>query len=234
VHAVAAKKPRGSAHALLVERPQLLAAEVQTAADLAHKVQRHDAFRFHPEIGIAIAFGDRLAGDFDDVPETSRDDQAERADLSLQQGVGGDRRAVGEPCDVIGPVAGLRKDRPHPPHEPDRRISRRARDLGDSHGARAAIDRNDIGESSAGINANSEPRLSGRLWHAASCSVTRSWDAAWDRPFASHSMKVVARPSQNAFDKSIVDIPDGYSALRAWHPPRDTPLCGVSGCRAAK
>ncbi len=99
--AVAAEGLRGATHARLVERPQLLAAEVQAAADLAHIAQRHDALGLHPEIRIAVAFRHRLPRDLQDVPEALRHDQPQRADLPLQQRVGGDRRAVGETRDVI-------------------------------------------------------------------------------------------------------------------------------------
>ena len=75
------------------------------------KSQRHDALGLHPEIGIAVALGHRLAGDLQDVPEARGDDQAERADLALQQRIGGDRRAVGEAGDVVRRAAGCVEDR---------------------------------------------------------------------------------------------------------------------------
>ena len=97
--ALRAEELRGRAHALLVERAQLLPAEIEPAADLADELQRHDAVGLHPEIGIAVALRHRLAGDLEDVAEARGDDQAERIDLALQQRVGGDRGAVGKADD---------------------------------------------------------------------------------------------------------------------------------------
>src|SRR6266566_9654088 len=68
-NALASKISRGLPHAALVERAQLGTAEVQPATDLSDELQRHDAVRLHPEIGIAIAFRHRLPSDFEDVPE---------------------------------------------------------------------------------------------------------------------------------------------------------------------
>ena len=94
------KNRAACAHAVLVERAQFLAAEIQPAAGLAHAVERHDALRLHPEIRIAVALRHRLAGDLEDVAEALGDDQAERVDLALQQRVGRDRGAVRQAGDV--------------------------------------------------------------------------------------------------------------------------------------
>ena len=86
----------------------------------------------HPEIGIAVAFGHRLAGDLQDVPEARGDDQAERVDLALQQRVGRDRRAVRDAGDAVRRRADLLAgSRARRAPEPMRRIGRRARHLGD-------------------------------------------------------------------------------------------------------
>src|SRR5262249_36679169 len=128
-------------------------------ADLAHEMERHDALRLHPEIGIAVAHWYRLAGDLKEMAETRGDDQSEPADRALQKRIGGDRRAVGKAGDIGRRTAGRLEDRAHAAHEADRWIGRRARNLGDAHGARAAIDRNDIGEGAAGIDADPQTRL---------------------------------------------------------------------------
>jgi hypothetical protein len=91
------EEPSGVAHARLVERPQLFALEIQAAADLTGILQRHQPVRLHPEIGIAIALRHRLTRDFEDMAEALGDDQAERTNIALQEGVGGDGRAVGQP-----------------------------------------------------------------------------------------------------------------------------------------
>ena len=92
------------------------------------------------------------------MAEARGDDQSEPADRALQKRIGGDRRAVGKAGDLVRRGAG-RQDRTHAAYEADRWIGRRARDLGDAHGARAAIDRNDIGEGAAGIDADPQTRL---------------------------------------------------------------------------
>ena len=160
--ALPAEELRGGVHTRLVQRANFLAAEIQAPADLAHEMERHDALRLHPEIGIAVAHGYRLAGNLQEMAEARGDDQSEPADRALQQRIGGDRRAVGKAGDVVRRGAGRVEDRAHAAHEADGRISWRARNLGDAHGARAAIDRNDIGEGAAGIDADPQARLMGR------------------------------------------------------------------------
>jgi len=154
-----AEEMRGGAHARLVQRANFLAAKIQAPADLAHGMERHDALGLHPEIGIAVAHGYRLAGNFQEMAEAGGDDQSEPADRALQKRVGGDRRAVGKPGDVVRRGADLAEDRGDAAHEADRGIGRRARNLGDAHGARAAMDGHDIGEGAAGIDADPQTRL---------------------------------------------------------------------------
>ena len=79
---------------LLVQRLQLLAPVGHAALHLAHQVERHEARRLHPEEGVAVAVGHRLARDLDDVAEALRHDQAEPVELVLQDGVGRRGRAV--------------------------------------------------------------------------------------------------------------------------------------------
>src|SRR5262245_31819857 len=75
----------GRTNARLVQRAQLLTAEIQAPADLADVGQRHDALRLDPEIGVAVALWHRLPGNLEDVPEAGGDDQTEAGDLALQQ-----------------------------------------------------------------------------------------------------------------------------------------------------
>ena len=155
-HALAAEERGGGARARLVERAQFLALVIEPAADLAHEPQRHDAVRLHPEVGVAIALGHRLTGDLQDMPEALGDDQPERVDLALQERVGGDRGAMGEARDCLRSRLGVIQDLFDPAHQSDSRIGRRARHLGDPHGAGAGIDRNDIGERAAGVDADAQ------------------------------------------------------------------------------
>src|SRR5258708_25389015 len=98
--ALPAEELRGGVHARLVQRANFLAAEIQAPADLAHEMERHDALRLHPEIGIAVAHGYRLAGVLQKIAETPGDDQSEPADRTLQQRTRGNRPAVGQPAHV--------------------------------------------------------------------------------------------------------------------------------------
>ena len=152
--ALLAKEPRRGARASFVERAQLAAEEIEPAADLAHVAQRHDALRLHPEIRIAVALGHRLAGDFQDVAEAFGDDEAEPGDLSLQQRIGCDRRAVRKPGEVIQRGAAGIENGLDAANETDGGIGRGAGDLGDAHLARGAIDADDIGEGAAGVDAD--------------------------------------------------------------------------------
>jgi hypothetical protein len=95
------------------------------------------------------------------MPETRGDDQAERCDLALQERIGRDGGAVRQRHDVICRAARFGEDRLHAADQADGGIGRRARHLGDAHRARAAINRNDIGEGAAGVDADPEPRLPG-------------------------------------------------------------------------
>src|SRR5437588_10632643 len=65
--ALPAEELRGGVHTRLVQRANFLAAEIQAPADLAHEMERHDALRLHPEIGIAVAHGYRLAGNLQEM-----------------------------------------------------------------------------------------------------------------------------------------------------------------------
>ena len=84
------------------------------------RCERHDAFGLHPEIGIAVTFGHRLARDLQDVAKACGDDQPEPADLALQQRVGGNRRAVRQADDAVGGGAGRCQNR-HSRRAQDRR-----------------------------------------------------------------------------------------------------------------
>src|SRR5262249_32185648 len=97
--------------ARLVQRADFLAAKIQASADLAREMERHDALGLHPEIGIAVACGYRLAGNLEEMVEAGGDDQSEPTDRALQKRVGGDRRAVGKAGDVVRRAAGRLEDR---------------------------------------------------------------------------------------------------------------------------
>ena len=67
--------------------------------------------------------------------------------------------AVGEAGDLGHRLSRRLEDLAHAANEADGRIGWRARNLGDAHGARAAVDANDVGEGAAGIDADAQTRL---------------------------------------------------------------------------
>src|SRR5262249_58598789 len=77
---LAGEEMRGGQPARLVQRANFLAAKTQAPADLAHEMERHDALRLHPEIGIAVAHGYRLAGNFQEMAEAGRDEPTKPPD----------------------------------------------------------------------------------------------------------------------------------------------------------
>ncbi len=148
---------RRRANRVLIERPQLFAAIIEPAADLANVAERDDAVRLDPKIGVAVALGDRLAGDLQDMPEAFGDDQAEAFDPALQQRIGGDRGAVGETGEIV--KRRVAKDRAHAADEADGRVGRRACDFGHAHRAGHRIDAHDVGEGAAGVDADAQVRV---------------------------------------------------------------------------
>ena len=113
---------RRCANARLVERPDFLAEEIHAAADFAHMAQRHDPFRFHPEIGIAVALRHRLACDLEDMAEAFGDDEAETGDFALQQRVGGNRGAMRQAGEVVNRRAAGGENFLHAAYQSNRRI----------------------------------------------------------------------------------------------------------------
>jgi hypothetical protein len=65
---------------------------------------------------------------------------------------------VRETGDIVDRATGGAKDRLDAAAQPDRRVGRRTGDLGDAHVARAAVDRDDIGEGAAGIDPDAQSR----------------------------------------------------------------------------
>src|SRR5271165_639613 len=126
-YTLAAEERGGSARACLIERAECLALIIEPPADLAHEPQRHDAVGLHPEVGIAIALGHRLARNLQNMPKALGDDQAKRVDLALQERVGGDRGAMREARDCLRSRPYVSEDLFDPAHQPDSRISWRAR-----------------------------------------------------------------------------------------------------------
>jgi hypothetical protein len=160
----AVTKPAGRGRGLfLVERPQLGAGVIEPAADGADAVRRHDAVGLDPEVGITVAVRHRLTGDLEHELEPLGGDEAEFADVTLEQLVGRDRGAVADRRDRVRSGAGQVQDLGQPGHEPRGRVGRSRRRLGDRYRAGRLVNGDNVGERPAGVDPDAEPgRAHGR------------------------------------------------------------------------
>ena len=121
--------------------------------------EEHRRFRLQHEI---VHRAPHLAADFEHVLEPGGREEPDPGALSLQHGVGGDRRAVDEAGDRV------RRDAPLPLHQAERfdragaRVAGCRRDLRQPHVA-GRIDADDVGERAADIDA--DRKRAGRLAH---------------------------------------------------------------------
>jgi hypothetical protein len=97
---------------------------VEPAADGPDQVGGHDPGRLDPEVAVAVAVGDALAGDLEQGPEALGGDEAEPADLALQELVGGHGGAVADGGDRLGADAEGGQDLGHPVQEAVGRVGR--------------------------------------------------------------------------------------------------------------
>ena len=91
-----AEPARDGRRAFLVKRPQLGAGVIEPTADGLDQVGGDDPVGLDPEVGVPVAVGDGLAGDLEDELKALGGDEAEPADLALEQLVGRDRGAVAD------------------------------------------------------------------------------------------------------------------------------------------
>ena len=147
----------------LVERLELGAGVVESAADGAHQVGRDDAVRFDPEVAVPISVRHRLPGDLQHELVAVGGDEPEARDPPFEQLIGGNGRAVADGRDDA--LIGL--DHPehfhHAEEESLGRIGRRRRCLGRNDLAGVFIDRDDVGKRPAGVNSDADPAV----WHDA-------------------------------------------------------------------
>ena len=69
---------------------------VDALLDLPDQMERDDPLGLDPEVRVAVTVRDALAADLQHGAEALGRDQAEAAEVVLEQRVGGDRRAVGD------------------------------------------------------------------------------------------------------------------------------------------
>ena len=97
---------RDQPDALLVERAQLGAVEGEPASDLAHELERYDAWGLDPPRDVAEVAGHVLAADLEDVAEPLRHDEPDRRRAPSQRDeVGRVGRFAGKAYRGPGPVA---------------------------------------------------------------------------------------------------------------------------------
>jgi hypothetical protein len=76
-------EPAGDGNGLsLIERSQLSAGMVDPPGHRLDPVRRNDPVRLHPEVGVAVPIGYRLAGDLQHELEALTGDEAQLADLA--------------------------------------------------------------------------------------------------------------------------------------------------------
>ena len=163
--AVVTEPVGGGDRGVLVEGTDLVALEVEPAADGADHVGRDDARRLHPEVGVAVAVGHGLAGDLEDELVALGRDEAELLDLALEELVGGDGRAVAHG----GHVGAAR------PHQVEHlvdavdeavgRVGGGGRRLGGDQLTGRLVEGDDVGERASGVDADAN--ASGGLRHGA-------------------------------------------------------------------
>ena len=130
----------GFSNGAFVEGLQFRALEVQPSGDLANMMQRDEAVRFHPEIGVAIAIGHRLAGDLEDVAEPFGDNQPKAFNLALEKCVGRDGRAMADNPDIGRIAPGNVEHIMYALDQAHGRVGRGARHFCDVHNACGRID----------------------------------------------------------------------------------------------
>ena len=171
-HALPGQRAGGLQQPLLVERLQLLSVVGHAALDLAHQVEGDEPGRLHPEEGIAVTVGHRLARDLDDVAEALGHDQPEAVELVLQDGVGRGGRAVQEARDGALPLARRLHRLANAVEQADAGVGWRARRLQRKAPPVRLVDGDHVGERAAGVDRNPQPHALLRP-SAAGCGAPR-------------------------------------------------------------
>ena len=142
------------------------------------------------------------------------------------------------PATLAGRAADLLEDGADAAHQRDAGIGRRAGDLGDGDGARGGIDRNDIGEGAAGVDADPVTRLACGLCHGSprrpmpqkspeSLQARIRGDAAIRGPARNYGQRPAAKskPVWRCHYRNFRWLAPSPSARRA--APPDSPPCGA-------
>ena len=135
-------------HFTEIERRQYRAIVADALAHLGAEPPRYERLGLGRQID-PVEMGTVHAADLEHVAESASGDQADRADLALDDRVGDERRSVGE----RGAAPGHAADRGEPVEQAARRIGGRRRDLERARSARR-VTRDEIGEGPADVDAD--------------------------------------------------------------------------------
>ena len=144
----------GKQDGIFIELFQLAPHMVHPARSFAYEMQWHETRRLDPEQGVAVAVGHRLAGNFDEVAKSPRDDQPETFELVLENRVGCSRGAVQHQADIRRRALRHVEDSGDTVQEPDAGIVRCARCLDDELAAVRFVDGHYVGECPASVDRN--------------------------------------------------------------------------------
>ena len=141
-----------------IERFHLGAGRIEPTADLPDVLRRDRSRRLHPREQIGLA-RDVVPADLEDVAKAARDDQRDRCALALEDEIRGDRRSVQHPLHVRRSSAGNRESGGDALAEAARRIVGRRSRLRHRQPASRRVEQRDVGERTAGIDADQGARL---------------------------------------------------------------------------
>jgi hypothetical protein len=139
---------------VVVERADLAAVDGEPAPDRPDPVGRHDPGRLHPEIAVAVAVRNGLAGDLEHVLVALGGDEAEVLDLPLEQLVGRNRRAVADGADGVATLAEGLEDLLDTGEESFGRVARRGGRLRRCELSGPFVDGDDVGERAPRVDAD--------------------------------------------------------------------------------
>ena len=146
----------------LVDRLDLAAVEAEPPGNLANEMKRHQPLRLHPEERVAVTVRHRLARDLDHVAEAARHQKAEPGELVLEDGIGGDGRAVQEHAHVFRRPLEDGENLFDAVEQSEAGVGRCRRRLHRGHLAGRLVDGDHIRERSASVDGDPEPHFDRR------------------------------------------------------------------------
>lgn len=149
---------------VFVEGTNFSALEIEPAGDSLDEVGGDDAIGLNPEVGISVAVGHGLAGDFEDEFVAFSGDEPQAVEFALEQLVRCHGRSVADCTDVFS----CDRVTKHSQHfvdavdEPVCGVRWRRRGLGSCQSASGFVESDDVRKCSAGIDADADTWSVGR------------------------------------------------------------------------